>query len=674
MFQFDYSFFRKLNEERATLLVSLAVAIVFMVAAVGSTVQNPVYAQAAKEVHVKPTLLADSTTIKPGTEFLIGVEYQIEPNWHIYYKEAGEAGMPTQITWKLPPGFKAGELLWEKPHKFVDSGITTYGYADKTIIAAKVTPPADLKAGSKVKIEAELKWLSCKDVCLPGKGAVSIDLPIADTEPDLANKAPFAAVGWVGSVNELSEEGHGTTGSDTQTAPAKSDGSSNTPDGTSVLDQNFKIEGQEEPHDIWFYLGYALVGGFILNFMPCVLPVIAIKIMSFIEQADEAPARVRLLGLTFSSGIILSFLALAAVVLAIRAAGQSVGWGFQFQSPAFVIVMCVIILLLSLSLFGLFYVSFSAGQEGLDKLAQKEGYVGTFFKGVLATTLSTPCTAPFLGAALGFAFAQPDWVVLGIFFASGLGMSLPYLVFTAFPKLMKFFPKPGMWMEKFKESMGFVLMATVVWLMGVLGNQVGPDGVTWTGFFLVAIAFAAWIVSRFTDLTSDAKRKAKVWTVASLVGLGAFYFCIVKQPSVSNGLFGGARQIAQQEEQGEGKIKWQPFTVDALNKTLAANNTVLLDFTASWCLTCKANESLILNSDNVKKKLEDLKVVTMKADWTNQDADITKLLNKFGRSGVPLYVVFPAGKPTEPIVLPEVITESLVIEKLDQAGPSKPAS
>lgn len=672
------------------------------------------------EVHVKPTIVSESKSIKPGKDFLIGVSFEIEPQWHIYYKEAGEAGMPTSIEWKFPPGFKHGELLWQQPHKFIDSGITTYGYKDKTLIATKVTPPADFPVGRSIKVEANLKWLSCKEVCLPGKGTITLDLPVAADEPDKSNAAAFVGIGFDKPVTSLPDEaghsggneqvtpiastgggpsGTGASGSETPTsdgntgtgtasttstgttsASSETTGSATTDSNTSAapsdtdraLDEIFGKEGESNPPEsVLYYFCFALIGGLILNVMPCVLPVIAIKVMSFIEQADDEPARVRLLGLTFSAGIISSFLALAIVVLGIRAAGQSVGWGFQFQYPGFVIVMSTIVLLLALSLFGLFYVSFSAGQDGLDKLASKEGFVGTFFKGVLATTLSTPCTAPFLGTALGFAFAQPEWVVLGIFFMSGLGMSLPYLLFTAFPSLMKYCPKPGVWMEKFKESMGFVLMATVVWLLFVLGQQVGPEGQMWATYFLLTIALASWIISRYTDLTSTQEKKIKVWSIAAVLVLAGGYFFILNQPSIALSLGGVKSKSETAASESSDGIVWKPFTIKTLQESVLQNKTIFLDFTADWCLTCKSNEKLFLNTPEVKNKFRDLKVETIKADWTTQDPDITKILNRFGRSGVPLYVVIPAGHAKDRIVLPEVINQGLVLEALDKAGPSK---
>ncbi|HEY9679590.1 MAG TPA: thioredoxin family protein [Drouetiella sp.] len=628
-------------------------------------------AKIAQSPYVTAKLIADTTAIEAGKPFKLGVALTMKSEWHTYYKDSGDAGLPTKIVWHLPEGFKAGPLLWEKPEKFVEGGIVTYGYKDKTLIGATITPPANL-SGEKVDFNADVSWLSCNEICVPGKGAVSLSLPV-----DKAGKATsvntdgFSKTGFEGSVKDLKPEKDEKKSSSTeeQNHAATTSGASNTqaraPDGASVLDQKFTLEGSaDKPQSLLAYLALAFIGGIILNVMPCVLPVIAIKVLSFFEQARDEPARVRMLGLTFTAGIISSFMALAAVVIAIQATGRSVGWGFQFQFPGFLIAMSAVVLLFAMSLFGLFYVSVPGG-SAVDQLANKEGYSGTFFKGVLATILSTPCTAPFLGTALGFAFSQPWWTVALIFFTIGLGMSLPYLVLTAQPDWMRFMPKPGVWMEKFKESLGFILLATVAWLLSVLGTELGIEGIIGTAYFLIALAFAAWIVGRFIDLTSDNSRKAVVYSIAAAITIFAFYLFVEPLPGI------GTKLEPVEKANGDSPIKWQPFTVDALDKALADKKTVLLDFTADWCLTCKANEKLVLSTPPVVQKLKDLNVVPMQADWTVQDPKITQLLNKFNRSGVPLYVIFPAGKPTQPIVLPEVINQQMVLDKLDQAGKSQ---
>ncbi|HEY9714431.1 MAG TPA: thioredoxin family protein [Chroococcales cyanobacterium] len=639
-------------------------------------------------VHVIGTLIADTTAVKPGQPFKLGVKLNMQPGWHTYYKESGDAGLPTKITWELPEGFKAGELLWEKPSKFIESNIVTYGYQNQTVIAAEVTPPANLDASKPLKFSAKVRWLSCKDICLPGSTTVELTLPVSadgsGSKPD--HEKEFAGLGdrgFQGDVKDLKEDagaenhpdhtsqtGQTNTSGKASQVPRPDPGTPGTGQAASsgsILDQTFQIEGSAaQSQSLLTYLAMAFVGGLILNIMPCVLPVIAIKVLSILEQAHDEPKKVRLLGLTFAAGIISSFMLLAVVAIALKATGQSVGWGFQMKSPIVVIAMSSLVLVFALSLFGLFYVN--VGASSIDKLASKEGLSGTFFKGVLATVLSTPCTAPYLGTAVGFAFVQPPYVVALIFFMSALGMASPYLVLTIKPEWMKFMPKPGTWMEKFKESLGFILLATVVWLLGVLGSEVGSSAVTATSFFLVVLSFACWIVSKYTDLSSTGKRKAIVWTIATGITGAAFYQFVWPLPGVGIPL---ESLHPQASAAGKGQIEWQPFTPEALNKAVSENKTVLLDFTANWCLTCKVNESTVLESAPVQERLRALHVVTMQADWTLQDEKITALLQKFNRSGVPLYVIFPAGRATHPIVLPEVITRDMVVEKLNEAGPSQ---
>lgn len=614
---------------------------------------------AQKNSLVTASLLADSKQIAAGKDFRLGVELVMQPQWHTYYRESGEAGMPTKIEWQLPPGFKASELIWERPHKFEDAGIKTYGYSNRTLIASVISVPADLKPGQSLTFGAKVKWLACKDACIPGKADVQLTLPTAaDAVPDPAMQDRFSAVNFNGSIKEIDGGATGTKGG-----------------GKSILDEQLKINGVASSNaDIGLFsvFGAAFLGGMILNLMPCVLPVISIKIFSLMQQAGDDSRKVLEHGLSFTAGILASFLALGGLVIAIQGAGQKIGWGFQFQYPIFVFLMACLVTIFSLAMFGMFYIAVTAGQSELDKLASKEGLGGTFFKGVLATLLSTPCSAPFLGTALGFAFTQPWWLILSVFLTIGLGMASPYILLCAQPGWMKYMPKPGTWMEKFKESMGFLLLATVVWLVSVLAKQVGTDAAISAIAFLLILAFACWLVGGFIDLTSGLKRKLIVWSAAA-ASLGAgYWFFLVPQPVLLSTNPAVAHAVKQGDDSAlEGAIVWKPFTVAALDEQIAQNKTVFLDFTAEWCLTCKANEATVIQTKPVIDKIKALNVVTMKADWTAQDPEITRLLQKFGRSGVPLYVIFPAGKATQPIVLPEVINQQLVVDKLQEAGPSK---
>lgn len=697
----------------------------------GST---PAIAQ-ENQVYVHCNLISNCKKIVPGKKFRLGVELNMDPGWHTYYKISGDAGMASKIEWQLPEGFKVGKLMWQMPHKFTDSGIVTYGYSDYTLISAEVEPPANLKEGSSLDLKAKVKWLSCKDICVPGNQIVELKMPVASPASALEeqNQAKFAKSNYDGPVEGIKEDNsHGapkadgsgsnppgsgsasssstsssagtslTSSSDSEsssksesssTSSSRSDSSSSGTSeasstssstseltssspassaggGNELLAANYKVTGGDDGKaGLLAYLGFAFIGGFILNFMPCVLPVISIKVFSLIKQAGDHPEKIFQHGITFMAGILLSFISLGGLVIAIQGAGQKVGWGFQFQYPIFVLGMACIVTLFALSMFGVFLVNVTAGQQQIDKLASSEGLTGTFFKGVLATVLSTPCTAPFLGTALGFAFAQPWWEILTVFFVIGLGMSSPYLVLALKPEWMKFLPKPGTWMERFKESMGFLLLATAVWLLWVLTNQVGIDAGMAAVAFLVCLSLAAWIVGSFLDLTSTVSRRVMVWSISlGVVAAGAGSFLMPFPALLSTK---PATSKASDLARGEGAIKWENFSLASLDKELKANKTVFIDFTADWCLTCKANEQAVINTQPVIDKLKQLNVLTMKADWTAQDPEISDLLHKFGRSGVPAYVIYPAGKPNEPILLPEVISQSLVIENLDKAGASK---
>jgi thiol:disulfide interchange protein DsbD len=603
--------------------------------------------------HVVAKLIANTSNVIPGKPFRLGIQLIMDKGWHTYYKEPGEAGMATKIIWNLPPGFKNEKLLWEKPDKFNDTGITTYGYIDNTLIASEIIPPQQLPVGKKITFTAHVEWLACNELCVPGHADVQLILntAAADTKDKVAleNSEQFGKVNFDGSVSQL-------------------DKSSDT--GIDVLKNNFdESKGAGNP-SFFFYLVFAFLGGIILNFMPCVLPVVAIKVLSLLEQSSKETARTSTIA--FASGIFSSFLLLGLIVIGLQSAGHQVGWGFQFQQPIFLMFMASLVLLFSLSLFGLLEISFSFGQKTVNELADKQGLSGDFFKGVLATILSTPCTAPFLGTALGFAFAQPWTTTLTIFAAVGAGMCLPYFILIVSPGYIKFLPKPGVWMEKLKEAFGFVLLATTIWLVNILAGQIDNERLVGFEYFLLILAFVVWLMNRFVNLASAAKRIFIVRSIALLIMLVAGYFCLFNRPihlssnDLNNALPATGTEVAEQAQ-----ITPTSFSVAQLNEQLNQGKTVFLDFTARWCLTCQVNESTTINTVPIQDKMRALHVVFMKADWTKQDPAITALLKKFGRSGVPLYVIFPAKNPKQPIVLPELITQQIVLDKLDEAGPSQ---
>jgi thiol:disulfide interchange protein DsbD len=394
--------------------------------------------------------------------------------------------------------------------------------------------------------------------------------------------------------------------------------------------------------------------------MPCVLPVIALKILGFVTEAHSEPRRVRKLGLVYALGVLASFLALAGLVISVNTAGHHAGWGMQFSSPVFVVCLTTLVLLVALNLFGVFEVAL--GGRALDTasgLASKSGAAGAFFNGVLATTLATPCTAPFLAPALGFAFQQTASVIVLVFLTVGVGLSAPYVVLSWQPAWLKFLPKPGVWMEKFKIGMGFPMLATMVWLFSVASGNYG-NKVVWLGVFLVLVAFAVWIFGEFVQRGRRHQMAAALVTV--LVLAGSYVFVLEQEldwrvPVETNG--------AGELKSSAGGIDWQPWSPEAVAAARAAGKPVLVDFTADWCLTCQLNKKTSIETPSVRAKLKALDAVALIGDYTHFPEAITRELNHYERAGVPLVLVYPKNSEAQPQVLPAVLTPGIVINALE---------
>ena len=416
------------------------------------------------------------------------------------------------------------------------------------------------------------------------------------------------------------------------------------------------------PPALWQMLIYAFIGGLILNIMPCVLPVIALKILGFVSEAKSSPRHVRRLGLIYAGGVLLSFLALAALVIGVKAAGHQAGWGMQFGSPVFIVLLTLLVTLVALNLFGVFEVTLGGGALNVaGDLAARHGAAGAFFNGVLATLLATPCTAPFLSIALGFAFAQNAAIIVAVFLTVGLGLAAPYVLLSWQPAWLKFLPKPGAWMEKFKIAMGFPMLATVVWLFNLAAGSYGGK-VLWLGIFLVIAAFAAWV---FGEFVQRGRRKTAAGIVVVLLLGGGYFFTLEKAldwrtPPAENA-------AGSLKESPEG-IDWQPWSPAAVAAARAAGKVVLVDFTADWCLTCQVNKKTSLEIAAVREKLKLLGAVALLGDYTHSPAAITTELNRFHRAGVPLVLVYPKDAAAEPLVLPEVLTPGIVLDALATAA------
>jgi thiol:disulfide interchange protein DsbD len=394
-------------------------------------------------------------------------------------------------------------------------------------------------------------------------------------------------------------------------------------------------------------LFYAFIGGLILNIMPCVLPVIALKILGFVGEARSEPRRVRNLGLIYALGVLISFLALAAIVIAVKTAGHHAGWGMQFGSPIFVVCLTTLVTLVALNLFGVFEIA-PGGKifNAAGQLASKHGASGAFFNGILATTLATPCTAPFLAPALGFAFSQSTAIIILIFLFVGLGLAAPYVLLSWNPAWLKFLPKPGAWMEKFKIAMGFPMLATVVWLFNVASSDYGAR-VFWLGVFLVVVAFAAWIFSEFVQ--RGRKRKGIALAIVLILLAGGYTYALENRLHWREMI---AETDAANPTLASGGIDWQRWSPQAVTQARAAGKPVVVDFTATWCVTCNAIIKPALENDSVVEKLKNLGAATFLADYTRTPQEMTDEISKYG-AGVPLVLVYPKNPDEPPIVLPQ---------------------
>jgi thiol:disulfide interchange protein/DsbC/DsbD-like thiol-disulfide interchange protein len=404
-------------------------------------------------------------------------------------------------------------------------------------------------------------------------------------------------------------------------------------------------------------IGLAFLGGLLLNLMPCVFPILSMKALSLVQAASGARREARTHGLLYVAGVLASFLIVAGVLLGLRAGGESIGWGFQLQSSWFVLLLAYLMFVIGLNLAGLF--AFSGGRlAGMgDALTQRSGGTGAFFTGVLAVVVATPCTAPFMGVALGFALSQPTMIALAIFLALGLGMALPFLLLSIFPQALRFLPRPGPWMERFRQFLAFPMFATAAWLVWVLAQQSGPNGLALALAGMVLIGFALWLLRQLGGVRKAASRiaYAGVAAIALLTALATIAFIdssVVAATSASN-------------TQASGD-DWQPWSVERVQEAQAQGKPVFVNFTAAWCITCLVNERTTLTSEAVRNKFAAAGVVRLKGDWTRRDKAISETLSEFGRSGVPLYVLYPADKAQKPRVLPQILTEAGVLAELDR--------
>ncbi|WP_412062842.1 protein-disulfide reductase DsbD family protein [Rubrivirga sp. IMCC45206] len=641
--------------------------------------------------HSEVRLVADATAVAPGDTLGVAVEIVIEDGWHVYWQNPGDSGQPVTVAWTLPAGASAGPLRFPAPAVYEEAGIVTYAHGGTLRLVADIAVSPG--ASGDVDVSGDLRYLICADVCLPASATLALTVPVGATDRTDALDAARAAIPvpspeWTASASA-------TAGGYVLTVvpPVGVDlgGATFFPSEKGVLDhgaaQAFRAEGSafaaelvgspyaSRPSEtlagvlvagdqavelavpvagvetaaaaptssltLWSALLLALLGGVVLNLMPCVFPILSIKILGFVEGRTDDRRALRLHGLAFGAGVVASFLALAAVLLALKATGDGTGWGFQLSYPWVVAALAALMVALALNLLGVFEIGQGAARVG-GTLDRGDGLSGAFLSGVLATVVASPCTAPFMAGALGFAVVQTAPVALAVFGALGVGMAAPYVLLSFQPALLARLPRPGPWMVTLRQVLAFPLLATAVWLVWVFGTLRDLDAAAVLLLALVVGALGAWAWGRWP---SGSPRRALVaGRATSLLAVGAAI------------ALAGASLAPESET-------WAAYDAAEVEALIAEGRPVFVDVTASWCLTCQVNKQTALASDAVEEAFAAHDVARIRADWTDQNPAVTAFLDRFGRSGVPLYVLFPANGG-EPVVLPEILTPGLLVDAL----------
>ncbi|WP_304626857.1 protein-disulfide reductase DsbD [uncultured Parasutterella sp.] len=640
----------------------------------------------------------------PGTEFEIGLLLRHDSKWHTYWKSTGDTGLPTRIQWSLPQGWHASEILWPTPAVFKIGDLVNYGYGDEVLLPVRISVPASAKVGSVQDIKAEVSWLMCADQCVPGKASLTLAVQVADKDGGATKACTLFEASHTAMPSPLSDASgvfdpktHAVRvtfkstepfhhfyvfaeGDDSvvygapQSVSRSADKISVTLQGTDELKAGSQFSGVfaadggprkggwagsfsvplesgtvaaptvsddtlQTGLSSWLAVAMAFIGGLILNVMPCVFPVLSLKILSLVQ--DRQRINLPLHGVVFTLGVLLTMLVLAGVLIAVKSAGISVGWGFQLQSPIFVASLAVIFAAISVNLLGWFEFSGVRVSGG----SYSNSLLNCFATGVLAVVAASPCTAPFMGAALGYALTASIRESIFVFLALGLGMSLPWLVLSLFPVLTAWMPKPGAWMNVFRKLMAIPMLLTMIWLLWVLSLQVS---------FTALVLYIAAVISLCVCLFLYGKLQFSLLTAKLPIVLSAAC-AVLLFAAASSPLF------RQPDAAVQAADAWSP---QAVENALKAGKPVFVDFTASWCVTCQANKIAVLDREDIREAFKQHGVVFLVADWTNQNPDITQALESFGRSGVPLYILYsPDGKTT---VLPELLTKNIVIGALDK--------
>jgi thiol:disulfide interchange protein DsbD len=658
---------------------------------------------------VSARLVAESRSVTPNTTLWVALHFQVKPGWHIYWRNPGDSGLAPAVAWNLPTGFRAGAIEWPAPHRFVTGGLANYGYTGAVALLTPITAPPALDPAGPIRLDADVTYLVCSEICIPGEAKLTLDLsggniPAVDPEAEplfvaaraqLPRPAPFDTRFSVGpkgyrlllpasalaafrqptveffpfdgnvidhaAAETIEKRDDGIAlvlarpGTATGEAPATLDGVLTVRDGAGV-ERAYTISAARaaaEPPGLavpwWQAILFGFLGGIVLNAMPCVFPILSLKILGLTTIAHRDDRHHH--GLAYAAGVVLSFAALGGGLLMLRAGGGAIGWGFQLQSPIVVGLLAYLLLAMGLSLSGV--AEFGAGlADAGSRFADRGGLAGAFATGVLATIVATPCTAPFMGAALGFALVAPAALGLAVFVALGAGLAAPFLLVSWVPPIARLLPRPGGWMLLAKQILAFPLYGTVAWLVWVLIQEVEPASAMAVLFGLVAVGFAVWVYGR-TRLLPAAPRHIGTGLAACAVA-AAVVLAITVVPSGAGTVTAAAR----------GGLPYEAFSAARIATLTAEKRPVFVNLTASWCITCLVNERTALDSEAVRRGFAAHGIVALKGDWTRQNPEITTFLQKYGRSGVPLYLLYDGrGNAT---VLPQILTESLILDAVNK--------
>jgi thiol:disulfide interchange protein len=648
----------------------------------------PLVAHAAPKVDA--SIISEVKSLRPGEPAWLGLHLSLEKDWHVYWKNPGDTGKPPAIDWNSQSSVKISPIEWPVPRQFIVGGLMNYGYEGEVLLPFQVTVADEFK-GKKVHISGHASWLVCREECIPESQNVELTLPVSNEIPksdknyvrafDLA-KAAIPRALPAGSIKvkytgeyelQIPREIFSTAVESLKFFPDEQDWISPTAPQTlshnghqyilrmkpqenfpvtenisgvlttDTLAVSFResVKMDEAEGGVLLWSLFAFIGGLILNLMPCVFPVLSIKILAIANSSRDNLALLKRQAYFYALGILISFWAIAGILLLLQTLGANVGWGFQLQIPWFVAGLAALFFLMALNLLSLF--EFGGSWMGVgQQLTNRDGVLGSFFTGVLAVVVATPCSAPFMGTAVGAALLKPGVGTLSIFTFLALGLASPYLMLPFFPALVQHMPRPGVWMNRLRSLLALPLLATVVWLIWVLSAQ--------TSFVFVAFVVVGLAAMLFFTLWYNESFPSR----AQVALLGAFFFAAV--------LVGFTVRSQERAHKMASSVVWESFSEAKVDEARQANRAVFVDFTADWCITCKVNEGLVLNSQSFAELVKKNKVAVFRADWTKEDSEITRVLKKFQRVGVPLYVAYPAGKDS--VILPQVLTMDAIREGL----------